>query len=143
MTQHRQRTRTRINTERGVWEAGERGRTVPTTTGPWWWWYGHAAWHARPCVPPTLGCFDSFVAFRLPARFFRFWLMFSLFKGMYLDRTPPHSIHHSPSTLDFSLDLRERGSGEECKEPMLGLRSKDSSTILAEHFFSFSSLFPV
>uniref|UniRef100_A0A7C9CHV7 Uncharacterized protein n=1 Tax=Opuntia streptacantha TaxID=393608 RepID=A0A7C9CHV7_OPUST len=50
---------------------------------------------------------------------------------------PP--IHHH---LSFYIRLeRERGRGEDCKDSMPGLRLKDSSTILVEHFFFFSSLF--
>ena len=51
--------------------------------------------------------------------------------------------YHSPSSFSLSLDQRERGRGEDYKDLMSGLRSKDSSPFLIEHFFFFSSLFSI
>ena len=135
MTQHRRSTWTRITTKCGVQKAGEHDRAKPTTAGPW-------------CLPQPVVVVPPLP----PIRIFLLWLFSSRrfcaiktcsFSAMDIIIPPP--FYHSSSIilLVFSLDQRERGRGEDCKDSMPGLRSKDSSVFLAEHFFSFSSLFSI
>jgi len=86
----------------------------------------------------------SFVPFRFSTRFSGLCCKFAFKIGcIWLQKGTtsiiPPFLHHL--VLVFRIDYGERGRGEDCKDSMLGLRSKDSSMILAEHFFSFSSLF--
>jgi len=106
MTQHRQSTRTRKSAKRSVREAsktrparGHHRLTVGPTTAR-----GGACmavcpgWHGRASPLPPICGFSSQL-FGFLCNFFLFWLLLCLLKGMYLDLIPPHSIHHSPSSL--------------------------------------------
>ena len=79
------------------------------------------------------GCSDSYAFCCEFMHKSRFWL---LLLGL-----PPPPCHPTYQISLFRLDQRERERGESCKDFMPSLRSKDSSAILAQHFFSFSSLF--
>ena len=145
MTQHKQSTRTRTSTKCSVRGTGVRDRAGATTTRGGGGTAVQPRTHDR--ASPCSRFAFSFAPFRLPTRFFGLYCEFAFKRGCIW--TPSclqiplfhHFLHHL--FLVLVSEQRERGSGEECKDFMPSLRSKDSSTILAKHFFSFSLLFSI
>jgi len=99
MTQHRQSTRIRTSTKRGVQEAGERARQhgLPVVVVARSCFLAH-----MPCVPPAPDLRFSFAAFRLSARFFSI-LAAVLSLKEHVSRL--NSSHPYPSTILNHLAL--------------------------------------
>ena len=108
---------------------------VAITGGPCWF-----TWPRWPRRPRLLGfSLQRFGSRAFCARFCNIMPVFSAIKRGHFR----HLIHHY-HPLDEILvlvSIRERESGKDCKDSMPGLRSKQSTAILAEHCFSFFSLF--
>ena len=105
---------------------------VAATSGPWWgtrlWWLSSA--------PAARFFFATFWLGVLVSDFAIQSNVFGCKRGHI-----PFFHHSSSSSFSFQIDQRQRGRGKDCTDSMPGLRLNDSSTILAKHCFSFSSLF--
>ena len=140
MTQYRQSTRTKTSTKRSVRGAGVRDRAGVTTGSPWWRMHGRAVWDARPCVPSAPGLFRFPLCHFVFPRDLSILSAILLLRWMYLAHFPNLQFHShtisSSSSFSFKNRLeRERGRGEDCKDSMPALWSKDSSAFLVEQSF--------
>ena len=134
MTQHKQSTRTRHAPKRSVRGAGVRDWAGATTGSPWCSPRPMVV-DAWPCAPTAPG------SFRFPScpyvcpRGSSVLLTILPLRRMYLAHFPNaqipliHTLLFINHSFSLSLDYTERGRGEECKDSMSGLRSKDSSAI--------------
>jgi len=141
MTQHGQSTRTRISTIPAAFGEQEKHSRQPPPWaahgvhhGPWWWL------HTSPLAP---GCFDFFAAFRLPMRFFRFWLFFLSLKE-HVSRPnsiPFYSDSHSHRIARTRLEREfEREEEDLQSDGGSSKNRKIKRSHLTKHFFLFLSL---